>query len=892
MALSPGDRLGVYEVTAEIGAGGMGIVYRARDTKLGRDVALKVLPDLFADDPERLARFQREARVLASLNHPNIASIYGLEEADGVRALVLELVEGPTLAERIAQGALPVDEALPIARQIADALEAAHEAGVIHRDLKPANVKVKADGMVKVLDFGLAKALEGDAGSDPSESPTMTAAATRAGVIMGTAAYMSPEQAKGKVVDKRADIWAFGAVVYEMLTGLRAFAGATVLDTLAAVLRADVNWDVLPPSTPARLRQVLGACLQKNPKQRVHDIADVRLAMEGVFEPPASPSGEAGVASPLQPWQRPIPAVIAALALVTLTGIAVWSLTSRDAGPRFVSRFAIPLASTTMHGMAVSPSGDRVVYAAPRNGQLQLFVRARDEIEAVPLRGTEGASHPFFSPDGEWIGFSTDDELKKIAVEGRTPVTLCQLDAHRGATWGPDDTIVFAPRNTPNLRGLMQVSAAGGEPRPLTSPPPEEGRHAWPHFGPDGGLLFFTTGPDAPLTSKRVAVLSVETGEQKTLTAGTGPAYVATGHLVFGREASLWAAGFDRERLELTGEPAPIVESVFVSTGNGAANYALANDGTLAYRVALGTSGDPATGLVWVDRQGGEHPVDVPARAYRSPRISPDGTRVAVSIGDPSPDNSDIWVVDLSRGTLSRVTTDSENNRSPAWTPDGQRLVFESDREGTLGLFLKNADGQGNAERLFTMDNTNVLVPTAWTADGDLVFTYRTVEGGYNYDVGLVSLDGERSWRPLLRAESAERAAVLSPAATWIAYSSNETGQREVYVQQFPELGRRQRISVDGGGNPVWSPDGNEIVYQGSEGRLMAVSVHPGSDMTFGNPSVLFEGTYYQADGRHYDRDPDGGRFLMIAAPPQTDAPPINVVLNWSEELKQRLPVP
>ena len=611
MPLQPGTTLGPYDVTAKIGEGGMGQVWQATDTTLDRDVALKVLPEAFTSDPDRLARFEREAKVLASLNHPNIGSIYGLEEADGVKALVLELAEGPTLADRIKQGPIPVDEALPIAKQIAEALEAAHEQGVIHRDLKPANIKVKADGTVKVLDFGLAKAFQPDA-SDPglSASPTisLTAAATQMGMVIGTAAYMSPEQAKGKSIDKRADIWAFGTVLFEMLTGRKVFGAGDVSDTLAHVLTTEIDWTTLPGETPVALRRVLRRCLERDPKRRLRDIGDVWHELED--DPQADPTREpidtGGAAVPqLHLWQRPIPAVIVALALVALTGLTVWGLVRPAAAPAAtVTRlpFILPDGDTIgiRGGIALSPDGRTLVYAGTRDGVRQLFVRTRDQMPVRPLPGTEEALHPFFSPDGAWVGFFTNDTLKKVALAGGPPVTLCPVGARRGATWGPDDTIVFADTDH---TGLMQVSAAGGEPRPLTEP--EEGAfHAWPAFVPGGEAVLYTTIRALDFDAFEVAVVSLDTGAEQTLVRGTDGAVAVSGHLVFAREASLWAVPFDTDRLTVSGEPAPMVEGVQVNAG-GWAHYALADDGTLVYLPGAGLlGGGDQLGLVWVDRVG------------------------------------------------------------------------------------------------------------------------------------------------------------------------------------------------------------------------------------------------------------------------------------------------
>ena len=683
MPLTIGNCVGPYHVLALIGEGGMGEVYRARDTKLDRDVALKVLPEAFTADPDRLARFEREAKVLASLNHPNIGSIYGLEEAEGVRALVLELVEGPTLADRIKQGPIPLNDALPIAKQIAEALEAAHEQGVIHRDLKPANIKVKDDGTVKVLDFGLAKAFQPDASDLSAASPTisLTAAATQMGMVIGTAAYMSPEQAKGKVVDKRADVWAFGAVLYEMLVGQKPFTGKDVSDTLAAVLRIDADFDALPDETPPRVRQVLKACLQKEPKDRVRDIGDVSLAMDGTFDTPAVETSSSVKPAQLQVWQRPTPALVVALALLAFGGLAVGTVMRPVLpSPGSLARFVVitppdgPLfRSRNTPEVAISPDGTRIVYGSGTGpaATRQLYLRHVDQLDASPLRGTERGNAPFFSPDGEWVGFQdAANTLKKVSVLGGPAVTICDVDGFsRGMSWAADDTIVFA---TTSSNGLMRVPAVGGEPEVLTTVDPEgaETAHAWPEVLPNGKGVLFTawSGSD---DGSRIAVVSLETGEITYLVpGGSNPHYSPTGHIVYGVGGTLRAVGFDAERLALTSNnPVPVVENVNTKP-SGAANFSLAGNGSLVYVAgAGGAGGGPQRTLVWVDREGREEPIGLPPNAYAYARLSPDVTRLAVHIGDP--ENTDVWISELARGTLTRLTTDPAGDFAPLWTPDG-----------------------------------------------------------------------------------------------------------------------------------------------------------------------------------------------------------------------------
>ena len=619
--MTPGTKLAHYEILEPIGKGGMGEVYRARDGKLGRDVAIKVLPEEFAKDKERLSRFQREAKLLASLNHPNIASIYGLEESDGVKALVLELVEGPTLAERIAEGPIPVEEALPIARQIAEALEAGHEAGVIHRDLKPANIKTKEDGTVKVLDYGLAKALEGDspsgADSELSQSPTLTRQGTQSGVILGTAAYMSPEQAKGKRVDKRADIWAFGAVVYEMLTGKRAFAGEDVSDTLAAVLRAEPDLDALPVETPESLRLVLRLCLSKDVTRRFQSIGDVRLAMEGAFETTAT---QGAVSQPVG-WRPSMGmATAAALLLGVITGVGLWSVMHREPTPRPVARFSLPLppgdslTGRGRHVVALSSDGTRLVYSANQ----QLYLRAMDQIEATPVRGTEGgARSPFFSPEGEWVGFWAEGQLKKVAIRGGAPVSLCEAQIPWGARWGADDTIVFGQRGA----GILRVSANGGTPEVLIPLEGTEEVGHGPQVLPGEKAMLFTLGDGTNWDDAQIVVHSLETGERKVLIEGGRDArYVATGHLVYVLDGTLLAVPFDVDELEVTGGPIPMAEGVMTAgSRTGAAHFSVSDTGALVY-VAGSDRADRT--LVWVDRDGREEALAAEPRAYISTYLS------------------------------------------------------------------------------------------------------------------------------------------------------------------------------------------------------------------------------------------------------------------------------
>jgi eukaryotic-like serine/threonine-protein kinase len=837
--------------------------------------------------------------VLASLNHPNIGSIYGLEEADGVKALVLELIEGPTLADRIKQGPIPIDEALPIAKQIAEALEAAHEQGVIHRDLKPANVKVKADGTVKVLDFGLAKAFQSDA-SDPnmSLSPTisLTASATAMGMVIGTAAYMAPEQAKGRVVDRRADVWALGAVLYEMLTGQKPFTGDDVSTTLARVIEREPDWDALPSTLSPVLATYVRRCLTKDPKQRIPDVATMRLALEGAFETTVGPASAPAGTPELLAWQRPVAIAVTVLAAVVLTGLAVWSQARPGPpAPRPLAQFVLqtppdgPLRAAGMPQLAISPDGTRVVYGSGRGDQdRRLFVRRLGELDATPLRGAEGGDAPFFSSDGQSVGFrALGDTLKQVSVLGGPAVTIVEAES-RGVSWGPDGSVVFGSQ-----RGLMRVRPAGGEPEPLTTVDADRGEsHRFPHILPNLKGVLFTVWSGTDET--RLAVVSLETGAVSDLLEGGGkrPRYAPTGHIVYGVGNTLRAVGFDADRLELTSStPVTVVASVH-TTSQGAANFALADNGTLVY--VLGTSAGvsrPQRALVWVDRQGREEPLSTPVENLSSPRVSPDGTRVAFSIRGPD-FRDGIWIHDLVRGTETLFTTDPANSRDPLWTPDGAGVVFASDRDGSPALFQKLVDTPGAAERLMTASaGSTDIQPLSWSAAGQTLLYWET---GAASDIGLLSMEGDRATELLLETAASESLPAVSPNGDWIAYESDETGQAEVYVQRFPRLGGKQTISTDGGEQPLWSPDGRELFYRAPTGGLMVVPVLE-TEPTFsaGDPAVLVDTSYvfaFGAGGRSYDIHPDGQRFLMVGEASSADRQ-IILVENWFDELQRLVPV-
>jgi len=890
-----------FEVLSLLAAGAMGEVYRARDTKLGRAVAIKVLPRVFTSDPERLSRFEREARMLAAMNHPHIGAIYGVEEADGeTHALMLELVEGETLADRITRGPIPLDDALAIAKQIADALEAAHETGIIHRDLKPANIKVTPDGTVKVLDFGLAKIAHSESApghrADVTASPTIRSPATMTGVgvLLGTAAYMAPEQAKGREADKRSDIWAFGCVLYEMLTGKRPFCGEDVRDTLANVVKIDPDWSALPSEIPPAIRTLLQGCLTKDRRRRVGDISTALFVLDKA-ESLATP---VGTASPAPLPRRLLPLRVAALATVVLvvaavTGAAVWFAT-RPALPAVVRMMITTSGSTalTLSGqerdVAITPDGSRVVY----RGNNQLLVRALNQLEPEVLSGLGAPQGVFTSPDGKWIGFFDGVSLlKKVAITGGLPVTLCAIQGvPLGATWSEDGTVIFAT-NAPTT-GLQRVSAAGGEPTMLTKPDRErgEGDHVWPEFLPGAAAVLFTITPaNGSIENAQIALLDLRTGTSKVLIRGGSHAhYVSTGHLVYGVMGTLRAVAFDLGRLEVVGTPAPVLEGV-VTTGFGAADVAVAANGSLVYVPGGVGSGGQQT-IVSVDRQGRATPLPgLSLDSYRDVRVSPDGARLALAT------QNDVWIYDLTRATLSRLTTDPAPDTRPLWTPDGQRIIFTSRRAGYLELFWRPADGTGSDERLLARARDLIdLQAAGWSADGrQLLFT--EVQPSHQCAIEQIAIERPSDASVLMKGAFCSWYPAVSPEGGWVAYDSNVSGREEIYIERYPELGNRQQISTSGGRVPVWSRDGRELFFGSLDGRqMLAVPVQSGTTLVAGRPQVLFEDAMVASlSFRPYDIAPDG-RFLIIrnghTEAGGGTASNLIVVQNWTEELKRLVP--
>ena len=907
--LAPGRRVGSYEIVAPLGAGAMGEVYRARDTKLNRDVALKVLPERFALDPDRSARFTREAQLLATLNNPNIAAIYGLEESTpsagsgqaAIQALALELVDGPTLADRI--GSLSVAEALTIARQIAAALEAAHEKGIIHRDLKPANIKIARDGVVKVLDFGLARVWEGAPQAAVSASPTVTATDLGGRTMLGTPAYMSPEQARGQALDRRTDIWSFGCVLYEMLTSRAPFACDTISDTLVAILEREPDLTMLPADTPVPIRRLLRRCLEKDRKRRLDSASDARLEIEDAI---AFPAAEA-LARVVTPSRRVWPIAIAALAAVTVITALVAGILIRPAPAvrGLPARFAIappPGLPLNLSGLdrdvALSPDGRRLVYRAGGSNTAgsPLIMRAIDQLDATPIADVGGANGPFFSPDSRWIGFFENAELKKVSIDGGPVIALCHFrGSPLGASWGDDNTITFATNSPGNA--LWRVSADGGEPTILsTADPAQHGvAFSFPSVLPRGRGVLFTIATSNQ-ADRSVAVLDLKTGQRKTLIPGGGDAqYTETGHLIFAASGVLRAVRFDPVRLEVLGDPVTVVDRVMMKP-TGAANYAVSRAGTLVY-ISAGLS-EQATprALVWVDRTGREEPIGAPLRAYGSPRLSPDGTRVAAEIyGQSNGQGTDIWIWDFLLKTLRLLTFDASGDGMSVWTPDGRQIIYESRRTGTVSVFKQAADGTGTIDRLST--SAIPQWPTSITADGAWVAGFEQGPRASPPNVFFLPLTPAvvSQSEQLAEARFPGAMAEFSPNGRYIAYQSPESGVLQIYVRPFPRVNDGQ-WHVASGTRPVWARSGRELIYLDASNAVTAVQVDTsGPTPSIGSPAKLFDTGYAQPNpARHYDVSADGQRFLMLkrSATGDPNATPASMILveHWFDELKQRVP--
>jgi len=893
MTLAAGTRLGPYEILSQLGAGGMGEVYRARDSRLGRDVAIKVLPAEYSADPGRLSRFEQEARAASALNHPNIVTVHDIGQVDSVPYIAMELIEGNSVRELIASGPVPVRKLLGIATQVAEGLAKAHAAGIVHRDLKPENLMVSADGFVKILDFGLAK-LVPESAETASRVPTIARPETHPGIVMGTVGYMSPEQAGGQALDFRSDQFSFGSIVYEMATGRRAFARATTVDTLSAILHEEPEpIGRVNPATPPPLRWIVERCLAKDSRERYASTVDLARDLASVREHISELSGgEVVLPSAIRRRSRERLAWgVAAAAL--LCGLAAGYL-ARGSGrmasePRPLMRLNLtfPAAESPVTSMmpvlALSPDGTRLVYVGRGPRATRLYVRAMDRFEATSIPGTEGASGPFFSPDGQWVGFWADRKLKKVSLAGGQPMTLCDAQVLRGASWGTDGTILFSPLGS---EPLFRVSDKGGEPKAATTLDRKKGEktHRWPQILPGGKAAIFTI---ADLTgnydSARIGVLMLETGERRTLLeGGTDARYVPTGHLVYLRAGSLFAVPFDVERLAVTGPAVPILDGVNVYGNAGFADYAFSPAGSLVFLPL-----DPRElerELVWVDRKGAATPLTDARRNYRTVRLSPDGRRLAVAAGAQ---DSGIWIYDLTRGSWDRLISGGMAS-SPVWSGDGERLAFGSNRNGLINPFWMPTDRSAPAEQLTQVDTWTF--PLSSSRDGRTML----VEGQNpktGSDISVLSLDSGRARRPFLHSSANEEAARFSPDDHWIAYQSDESGRSEVYVTAYPGPSGRWQVSIDGGSSPVWSRDERELFFR-NRGKMMAAAVELQPKFHTSVPKPLFDSANlggYDLGG--YDVAPDGQRFVMIRTREESAAPrSLSVVLGWFDDLMRRVP--
>ena len=927
--LSAGTILGTYEIAASLGSGGMGEVYRARDLRLGRDVALKILPQSFAADSDRLARFQREAQVLASLNHPNIAAIYGVEETSDVRALVLELVDGPTLAERISEGAVPLDEALPIARQIAEALDAAHEQGIIHRDLKPANIKLRSDGAVKVLDFGLAKLIEpgianresGSVGHGLSQSPTITTPAmTMAGVILGTAAYMSPEQAKGRAADKQSDIWAFGGVLFEMLTGKRPFDGEDVSDTLAAVLRGDPDWHAVPVDVPAVVRTMLQQCLEKDRRRRIADASTIRVLLSETTI--ASVAGDVRVprVAPRPLWARAAPFALVALATIAVSSVAWWLMRPQPGHPAVV-RFTYSLPADQVFTfpfvveVALSRDGTQIAYVA----NTRIYLRWMSESGARPIAGTEASAgdnvgEPVFSPDGRSIAFWTRSSqvasgvpglggmLKRIATTGGTAVTLAQVDFPFGIVWD-GDAILVGQRG-----GIVRVPSDGGKPERIVQLKDTEAALR-PQLLP-GNTVLFTLGTEVQPAVAALGSWDKATIVAQSLTSGervilirdaTDGRYLPTGHLLYAQGGVVFSQRFDANRLQVSGRPVPTIEGIArtgvnLQNDTGAVQASISDTGSLIYVPGPADVSTRTRDLVLIDRTGTVESLKAPRGTYEYPRVSPDGKQVAVGADDGK--QAHVWIADVSGTSSMRQLTFQGRNRFPIWSADGQRVTYQSDRDGEVALVWQRADGSMPSERLMKAEPNSIPVPEAWSPDGKhLLFTTRQAGTGSLWVLSMQDGTARRFGDVTSNTGIAAISPTFSPDGRWVAYVASTEATRasaQIFVQPFPPTGIRYSV-VTGGTDPTWSRTGRELVFYNllnGQGTAVAITTQP--TFTVGNVTTLPSGRLFPrrlGTNRDFDMFPDGTRFVAAVASGgrPRDIRQFEVVLNWIEELKQRV---
>jgi serine/threonine-protein kinase len=883
----------------------MGEVYRARDSKLGRQVALKVIPDAFALDGERLARFEREAQFLASLNHPNIATLYGLEESQGRRALVMELVEGQTLAERIAHGPLPLEEAIACARQIAEALEYAHEHGIVHRDLKPANVKLLPDGTTKVLDFGLAKAQAPEnTGGSPISSPTLTAAATNMGVIIGTAAYMSPEQAKGRAVDRRSDIWAFGCVLYEMLTGKLAFQGETVTDTLAAVVRGEPEWRALPATTPTSVRTLLERCLRKDLKNRLQAIGDARIALEESQLGGTEAALPMSAHIPVRPRSRfttAIPWILAAV--FALLSILIWRPWKSSPALHVVRLTVEPGVDGDLYtaygaSAVLSPDATRVAYiVVDANHVRHLWWRSLDEANPKLLAGTDGARDPFFSPDGRWIGFFAHNELKKIGVDDSAIVSLCPITDDRGGAWGEDNTIVFAPQTRTNL---MRIPSGGGSPTAFSKLQGNEVTHRWPQFLPDGKTVIYTASDDGNnYENSEIVAQVIATGERKTVYhGGYAPHYLPGGYLVFIHQGTLFGMRFDETKLQATSQPVPIVGGILSAFGSAGSQMSFSNSGTAAYMAGNANTSE-LFDIEWLNAEGKSLPLVAAPKTYWALAFSPNGNLLAIGVEDGG--SQDILVADYKRAVITRLTFGNPTNQYPSWTADGKYISFASDEVGgKYSISWKRADGGGDKQIL--LEDALRFGPMTWSPDGKTAVFTQISRGGADSDLFRATLEGndKEGWKlgsvqPLVTATGLQTEPAFSPDGKWVAYQSNETGPWEIYVRPFPGPGGRWQVSQGGGLFPHWSASTHELFFENNENQLMAAKYATTTDTFSPSTPRMWSSVVLGARGpvnTNFAVHADGNRVAVLRDySPTGKREPMRVtyVFNFTHEVEQKL---
>jgi serine/threonine protein kinase/Tol biopolymer transport system component len=897
---TPGLRLGQYRIVEHLGTGGMGTVYKATDTNLGRTVALKLVRPEMLEDPAGIARFEREARLLASLNHPHIAAIYDFEECGGVRFLSLEYVSGPTLGERLRRGPLPLREAISFASQVAQAIEAAHASQIIHRDLKPANIKITESGQVKVLDFGLAKPVEqARAAGAEADTATLTEHLTEKLAVVGTPAYMSPEQARGKDLDARTDIWSFGCVLYEALTGKVTFRGNSTTEILAAVVEREPDWTALPQSTPLPVRSLLKRCLRKDPNRRLRDIGDARVELEDLL---VSPSHEDAPPKPDTTRRTAISALVGAAA--GAAGMGVFAIGRyRGGAHRKLAQFAVVppdngvFAPSFNKRVAISPDGAHIAFNSGLGGSAPqtLFLRSVGDLEAKPIKDAGSGGAPFFSPDGLWLGFITNaapTSIRKVALSGGAPITICPHDGFAGAAWANQDTIYFVAANP---GGIVSVSASGGQLKEIARIDFAKGErlHKYPSALPGGKALLFTvaTTDSESFDDAAIAVFSPATGERRILVeGGTHPVYSPSGHLVYGRNGNLLAVPFDANRLRVTGQPFTVLEGVSMSRNTGVVNFDISASADLVY--VPGKADGGARTLFWVDRNGKSEKLPLPPRSYLHPRISADGSQLAVEIEGS---NHDIYLYGFGSGVLTKITTDGVSHW-PVWSPDGKNIGYRSGPMGAFKLFQVPADRSHDPQQVPAEGRAQSA--ESYSPDGRAI-AYTAAAPGVVPKVMVVPLQGERTPRPLDNSKYAQGSPKFSPDGHWLAYCSPESGKPQVYVQAFPGPGAKFQVSSDGGTDPVWKRNGGELYYRNGD-IMMAVPVSTGSRFSAGRPQELWKGHYSPGMGSscggpgttssNYDVTADGNRFLMVKDDDQDYATSkqIVVVLGWADELRGR----